>query len=204
MSAFIRSSLFEAQRSGSRRPPISPAIPAFAPALLVVLGLLCYCSLTLHAGNDAIPNDKFADDGASWKLAVGRDVAAKMSVEKVDNEPALRVEVTVSGDATEANPEEPVNVRVRRPFGEITSGATYRISFQAKAERDAGIVSFISSEKEGARVFWRTGVALDSDWKEFTFSFDARDTGSDCVFGFTRFANTSNKYWFKDIVVTKD
>ena len=179
-----------------------PTTPVFTP-VLAVLGL-CFCALSLRAGSDLIRDDKFADAGASWMLSAGKDASAKISVEKVDNEPALCVEVTVRGDATEANPDEPVNVRVRRSSGEITSGATYRVSFKAKAEKDAGIVSFITSEKESARVFWRTGVALDSEWKEFAFTFDARDSGTDCVFGFTRFANISNKYWFKDIAVTKD
>ena len=97
-----------------------------------------------------------------------------------------------------------VNVRVQRLFGEISADARYHVRFKAKAETDAGIVSFISPEKESARVLWRTVLKLDSGWKEFAFDITARDTADQCVFGFARLGGITNKYWFKDIVLTVD
>ncbi len=173
------------------------------PSVLTALGLF-FCSPDLRAETELIPNDKFADDGASWTLSLAKEVAARMSVEKADNEPALCIDVEGSGEGSEASPDNIVNARVHRLFGEISAGTQYRISFKAKAEKDISIVSFVSPQKDGARVLWRMDVKLDPEWKEFAYNFTARDTANDCVFGFSRLGNIANKYWFKDVVLTAD
>jgi len=90
------------------------------PTFMAALGLFI-CSPDLRAENDLIPNDKFADDGASWKLSVGKEVAARMSVEKIDDEPAHCIDVEGSGDGSEATPDNIVNARVHLLFGEISA-----------------------------------------------------------------------------------
>lgn len=162
------------------------------------------CPANLFAGSELIPNDKFADDAISWKLSADKGATAETSVENIDNEPALCVTVTATGEESDPAPENVVNVRVQRLFGEIAADAKCHVSFKAKAEKDIGIVAFISPEKESARVIWRTDVKLDSGWKEFAFDFTARDTANDCVFGFARLGGGTNKYWFKDIVLTAE
>ena len=185
-------------------PPRSFAARIRQGLLALVLSAAGMLPADLRAGIELIPNDKFADDGTSWKFFADKGATAEMSVEKVDNEPALCVTVTATDEESEPSPENVVNVRVQRLFGEISADARYHVRFKAKAETDAGIVSFISPEKESARVLWRTVLKLDSGWKEFAFDITARDTADQCVFGFARLGGITNKYWFKDIVLTVD
>ena len=158
--------------------------------------LMAALPASLPAQSELIPNDKFSDDGASWKLSSGPKISTNMSVEKVDGEPALCVAVDMAGEAEGS--KESVLVRVQRLFGEINSGQNYRITFQAKAEKDVDIVAYVSPEKDGARVLWRNQVAVGADWKEYTFTFSGKDSAPDCAFGFARLGTISNKYWFKD------
>ena len=176
--------------------------PAALPVVLAVLGLLFF-SATTRAGNELIPNDKFADDGTSWKPNFAKGLDARISVEKVDGEPALCVEVS-SDNESEPTPENVPLARIERIFGEISTGTAYHINFKAKADKDASIVSFVSPDKEGARVLWRMDVKLDSEWREFTYNYTGSDTASNCVFGFSRLGNSTNKFWFKDVVLTAD
>lgn len=177
-------------------------IRTYVFALLVTLGVLFYPPI-VQAQTELIPNDKFADDGASWRLAAGASGAANMSVEKVDNESALCIEVQ-GGGKSEANSETVAMTRVYRLFGEINADANYRISFKAKSQNSRDIVSFISPEKENARVLWRTSIKIEPEWKEFSFPFVSKDSASDVVFGFTRLGDAANKFWFKDVVLTAE
>ncbi len=164
--------------------------------------LLAIFPTSLRAETELISNDKFSDDGASWKLTSGPKISANMSVEKVDGEAALCVAVDLGGEAEGA--KEAVLVRIQRLFGEINASQNYRISFQVKAEKDADIVAYVSPEKDGARVLWRNQVAAGADWKEYSFTFAGKDSVPDCVFGFARLGTISNKYWFKDIVLSAE
>lgn len=157
----------------------------------------CLFLAQTRAETELIPNDKFADDGASWALTAGQGVDATMSIEKVDDEPALSVVV-------ENTTEQLVDVRLQRLFGDVSTDVGYRVTFKAKAQHDDGIVAFVSPVTEGARILWRTEIPLDVDWKEFAFTFKGNDTASGCALGFARLGKGTNKFWFKDIVLSSD
>lgn len=180
----------------------TPHRVSLAFASLVATGLFCL-STQIRAGEELIPNDRFADDGASWKVVAAKELNATMLVEKVGGEPALCVEVR-SPDEDEPSPDNIPVAFISRPCGEIDAGGSYHITFQAKAEKEIAIVSFIRPENEHSRILWRTDLKIDPEWREFNYSFTASDSASHCDFGFSRLGNTSNKYWFKDVVVTKE
>ncbi|CAN5340343.1 hypothetical protein BH09VER1_BH09VER1_27400 [soil metagenome] len=176
---------------------------ALCAALTFFVGLLLpLLPASLHAETELIANDKFSDDGASWKLSNGPKITANMSVEKVDGEQALCVAVDMGGETDGA--AEPVLVRVQRLFGEVAAGKNYRVSFKAKAEKDVNIVAYVSPETDGARVLWRNEIAVGADWKEYSFTFTGRDSAPDGAFGFARLGAMTNRYWFKDIVLSED
>lgn len=179
-----------------------PRRASLALALLVATGLFCL-SARIRAGEQLIPNDRFADDGASWKVVVAKELDATMLVEKVGGEPALCVEVHSPNEA-EPSPDNIPIAFISRPCGDIDAGGSYHISFQAKAEKEISIVSFIRPENEVSRILWRAVFKIDSEWREFNYSVTVDDSGGNCEFGFSRLGDTTNKYWFKDIAVTKD
>jgi len=167
------------------------------PRHFAFLGILFFLSPQLHSQTELIPNDKFSDGGASWKLSTAADAVANMSIEEVDKEPTLLIDVENTSD-------KPVDVRVQRLFGELTADKNYRVSFQAKAQEAVSIIPYIYPENQGARVLWRTEIRLEPDWKEFSFEFKGRDSSNDCVLGFSHLGKLTNKYWFKDVVLTSD
>jgi len=146
---------------------------------------------------ELIANDKFADQGGSWELLQSKNATANLSVEQVDGEPALCVQVEKTSD-------DPVDIRAQKLFGEISAGKNYRVSFKIKSQEGDEIVPYIYPKSEGARVLWRTQVKTDGDWKEYTFDFKGKDSANDCVLGFSHLGNVTNKYWFKDVTLTSD
>ncbi|MFZ4681677.1 MAG: hypothetical protein ACOYMS_04175 [Terrimicrobiaceae bacterium] len=169
--------------------------------LLLSLGLV-FAPGNLAAGTEVISNDKFSDDGASWELITDPRVNAVMAIEKVDDEPALLVDVEAETDGSGSNPEDIKRVGVQRLFGELVSERTYRLTFKAKAAKDANIVAGIWSKSNSTTPFWRTQLQILSEWKEFAFTFQSRDAVNDAVLGFVRMGDATNKYWFKDLVLT--
>jgi len=158
----------------------------------------------LKASSELISNDKFSDDGASWELTTDSGVNIQMSVENVDNEPALCVEVNALADVSGSNPDDIKRVGLRRFFGEVESGRDCRLVFKAKAAQDTSIVASISSKVNPSQPLWRTQIQIPMEWKEFTFTFQCRESVSDAVLSFARMGESTNKYWFKDIVLTID
>ncbi len=167
---------------------------------LLALLLLAAVAARLGAQTELIPNDKFADDGASWSLKVPPEASASESIVDDGGEKALCIDVQESPQ----DQKTPPDIRVQRLFGEISSEKNYRISFQAKASEPGKIVSYIYPKNEGARVLWRTEIKLDSEWKDFTYTFKGRETADNCVFGFSGLGKATNKFWFKDVVLTED
>lgn len=176
-------------------------LPIYALALFFV-SLAAFYPPSVRAETELLPNDKFSDDAASWKLSNDQKISGNMFVEKVDGEPALCVAIDLGGAAE--NPGQLFMARIQRLFGEISKDKNYRISFKAKAEKDAEIVAYVSPEKDGSRVLWRNQIQVGADWKDYTFTFAGRDSVPDCAFGFARLGGTTNKYWFRDIVLTED
>ena len=164
---------------------------------LLAVGV-CVLAVQLHAQTELIANDKLADDGGAWALKAAADAAASMSVVEEDGEKVLRIEVQEPPQGKEIPPD----VRVHRLFGEIGQGKNYELSFKAKAEQPAKIVAFIYPETEGARVLWRVENSVETEWKDFHFTFTGRDTADNCVLGFSNLGKMGNKYSFKDVVLT--
>jgi len=171
------------------------------PLLFLSLGLV-FAPGILTAGTDVISNDKFSDGGASWELITDPSVNAQMSVEKFDDEPALCVEVEAENDGSGSNPEDIKRVGVQHLFGELASEVTYRITFQAKAAQSADLVAAIWSKSNSTIPLWRVLLQFSSEWKDFAFTFQSREALNDGVLGFVRMGEFTNKYWFKDIVLT--
>jgi len=174
----------------------SRTFPGFLTLMVASLGLFMF-ALDLPAETSLIANDQIADGGTAWKLTAGKGAAATISVEKVDNEPALCVEV-------ENDSGEEVDVRIHRLFGEIIADNTYQVAFKAKAEQAVDIIPFINPASEAARILWRVSTPLDTGWKEFHFTFKGRETANECGIGFSHLGKGTNKFWFKDIVLTTD
>lgn len=154
----------------------------------------------LAADTELIANDKFADGGATWALKAAQDASASMSIVEDGADKVLLVEVSEIPQDKEPAPD----VRIHRLFGEIITDKEYRVSFKAKAEQAAKVISFIYPETEGSRVLWRVETALDSDWKEYNYTFKGRDTADNCVLGFSNLGKMANKYYFKDVVLSSD
>lgn len=170
-----------------------------SPRFLCV-SLLAATGTVLWASSDLIPDDKFADDGALWSLKTAAEATASQSVVEEGGEKSLCIEVQApAGDL-----ETPPDVRVQRLFGEMVAGKNYQVSFQARAAEPAKIISYVYPENQGARVLWRTEIALDSEWKEFSYTFEGRDTAENCVLGFSNLGRMGNKYFIKDVVLTVD
>lgn len=165
----------------------------------LVLGTLGLTGV-LCAQTELISNDKFSDGGAAWSLKVPAETNASMSVLNDAGEQALCVDVPENPETGKAPPD----VRIQRLFGEISAEKNYQVSFQAKAADPVKIVPYIYPENEGSRVLWRTEITLNSEWKEFAFTFKGRDTADNCVLGFSHLGKMANKYWFKDVVLTAD
>lgn len=153
--------------------------------------------MNLSAETVLIANDKMADDGAAWKLMHSKGADAILSVEKVDNQQALCVEV-------QNDSGEEVDVRIYRLFGEIIADNTYHVTFKARARQEVAIIPFINPVSEAARILWRVSTPLDTDWKEFHFTFKGKETANECGLGFSHLGKGTNKFWFKDIVLTMD
>lgn len=166
--------------------------------------LLCGAALALAttlapAQTELIANDRFADGGASWEIQQSPGMAAALSVGKdTDNEEALRIEVP------QAAGDEPGDIRIHKAFGSINADKEYHVTFQAKAGESVKLVAFVYPRNAGARVLWRQEIAVEPDWKEFTFTFKGRDTAEDCVLGFSRLEKAATRYDFKDIVLTEE
>ncbi len=171
--------------------------PLAALATLFAIAGLCLCPLHLHSETVLIADDKIADEGSAWKLLAGKGAEATVSVEKVDNEPALCVEV-------QNDSGEEVDVRIHRLFGEIIADNTYQVTFKAKAQQAVDIIPFINPASEAARILWRVSAPLDTGWKEFRFTFKGRETANECGLGFSHLGKGTNKFWFKDIVLTTE
>ena len=154
----------------------------------------------LTAETELITNDKFADGGATWALKAAPDASATMSIAEDGADKVLFIEVSEPPQDKDPAPD----VRLHRLFGEVTTDKEYKVSFKAKAEQPTKVISFIYPENEGSRVLWRVEVALDSDWKEFNYTFKGRDTADNCVFGFSNLGKAANKYYFKDVVLSSD
>lgn len=167
----------------------SKILLSFVTAVAITAGL--------HAQNELITNDKFSDGGAIWKLSHAIDATANMSVVENEKEQALLIDV-------ENTTEKPFDVRVQRLFGVIDAGKMYHVTFKAKAENAATIIPYIYPENEGSRVLWRVEINVGPDWKEYSFDFKGKDTVDNCVLGFSHLGKLTNKYWFKDVVMTVD
>ena len=149
----------------------------------------------LSAETEIIPNDKFADNGASWTLTTGRGAQANMSVETVDGEPALRI-------AVENSTEDEVPVGIQRRFEEIQAGKSYYVTFKAKAEQDTEVVASISPVVASNRPLWRVAVPLTMEWNEFNFTFKKDGLSTDCSFGISSLGKANNTFWIRDVVLT--
>jgi len=161
----------------------------------VILAAVFVLTAPLFGQNELISNDQFSDGGDSWKLQPGRNAMANQSVVTLDEEPALQIEV-------ENLEQKPADVRVQRVFGEIADGTTYVVRFQAKAAVPAKIIPYIYPEKERARVLWRVEANLDTEWQEFSFSFQSPGAGEECVLGFSQLGGQTNSFWFKDVTLS--
>lgn len=150
----------------------------------------------VRAETDLIANDKFSDSGSSWTAQAPPSATVNMTVEQIDDEPVLTVDV-------QKGPEEGVDdVRIFRVFGDIEQGREYKVSFKAKADEATTIIPFSYPQDSGARVLWRVETRLEPDWKDYQYTFKGRATESGCVLGFSHLGKLHNKYYFKDIVLS--
>jgi hypothetical protein len=137
----------------------------------------------------------FSDDLSLWTLKSSGEVSALSSLTTEEGKNALSVEIT---DIPES-PTKVSDVRISQPFGDLNSDQTYQINFQAKADQPGKIVIFVYPENDQQRVLFRRDITVDSDWKDYTISFVAKEATSHCVLGFAGLGRTNNRYFFRPI-----
>lgn len=137
----------------------------------------------------------FTNDLSSWTLKSLGEASASANTTTEEGKDALCVEVS----GVPESPSKMPDVRISQPFGEISSGHTYQINFQAKADTAGKIVIFVYPDNDPQRVLFRRDITVDLDWKDYTISFEAKENTSHCVLGFSGLGRTNNRYFFRSI-----
>lgn len=165
--------------------------------LTLCVASLCLAPMRGVLAEDLIANDHFADGGGSWSVKASKNGTANLSVTKEGSDSALCVEVEKTGD-------DALDVRILRPFDNIEAGKTYRLTFRAKCDQGAVIVPFVAAAGNTAKIIFRQQVNVDGDWKDFSFDFQAKDSETSCVLGFSHLGELTAKYYFADLALSSD
>lgn len=173
----------------------SPTKSLLFAALSIALCLPC----SLMGETELLPDDLESDGGVSWKSKTDGRGGVNISVETVDQEPALSVAVDVSDFDG-----EPPDIRIQRVFGTLDNTRAHRITFAVKAQEPTMIIAFAAPESAGHMIAWRVEIPVTNEWTEHRFEFKPNDAADDVVLGFAHLGKQTNTFWFKNVTVTSD
>ncbi len=80
----------------------------------------------------------------------------------------------------------------------VTSGKTYTLSFWAKASNNRTIDAVVQDADEPYTLYTRKTPSLNTNWQQFTYTFQATETKSNALVGF-QVATATGTVWVDDV-----
>lgn len=151
---------------------------------------------------ELLANPRFTNRTIGWVLERHADAAAEVTPSD-DLPDALRTAATASKSA---------HIRIERPgqaqwhvqllqsgLG-LTQGRAYTVAFWAKADAARAIsVNVIQAHDPWQGLGLAVGAALDKQWREFRFVFNASDTDSNARLGFSSLGAAGANVWLAGV-----
>jgi Carbohydrate binding domain. len=145
-------------------------------------------------GGDLLRNPLFDAGTQSWNLEQHNGAAATFTTPAdYDGRTSLKVEVRTPGSAT-------WHIQINQGAIPVQTGKVYTVSFRAKAIRPTALSAVIQE----AHANWATigpslNFTLGTDWKQYTFTFQAAATDSNSRLNFGGFGDQQTTVWLADV-----
>lgn len=151
-----------------------------------------------QADTELLQNGDFSQGVKPWILQCTKEAKATMDIVSVDGQPsALHINVTEPSETR-------YYIQVIQKNVKLSAGKTYRLHFRSRSEPDSQIAIVFIAGRQPMKPHWKLdNIAVEKEWKEYSYDFRAPADDDSAVLALTGLAKQTGDYYFSDISLTE-